>query len=423
MNVRPSILCPIDFSDGSAGALRHAAAIASHFATRLILLTVEDPLLTEAADLGTGIRWDPEECKQEMATSRPRRSARLAPAGDARIRRRGRQAGTGDSAGRARALLRSHRHQHARAHRDPQAVLRLDHRARAPGNDPSGADHAGSRSRSDFARRCEAACAAIVVPVDLSPASRHQAAVAAGLAEAAGVPLILVHVIEPVKTRSPPGFISRASKPSGARSPKMTFRPSCQLPPALHAEALVAYGDPAEELAKVAQDRGAGLVVMGLHGSPVTGPRMGSVTYRMLCLVHTLVLALPPERMEKLGARARAPWRRSHDVSGRVRWFAVGAARDVPAGARGTPTSATVPPPRRSLSAIVPLRSSTNRFTIARPRPVPPARVVKNGSNIRSWTSAGIPGPGPPSRSGRRPIAPPHDLDAFDCPPPGRRSS
>ena len=42
MDVRPSILCPVDFSDGSAGALRYAAAVASHFATRLIVLTVED---------------------------------------------------------------------------------------------------------------------------------------------------------------------------------------------------------------------------------------------------------------------------------------------------------------------------------------------------------------------------------------------
>jgi hypothetical protein len=34
---------------------------------------------------------------------------------------------------------------------------------------------------------------------------------------------------------------------------------------------------------------------MGLHSSPLLGPRMGSVTYRVLCLAHTLVLALPPE--------------------------------------------------------------------------------------------------------------------------------
>ena len=41
----------------------------------------------------------------------------------------------------------------------------------------------------------------IVVPVDLSPASLHQTQIAHGLAEALGVPMILVHVIEPLKTR------------------------------------------------------------------------------------------------------------------------------------------------------------------------------------------------------------------------------
>ena len=66
MNVRPSILCPIDFSEASAGALRYAAAVAAHFGARVIMLTVEDPLLTEAVDLGTGIIWNPKDCKHEM---------------------------------------------------------------------------------------------------------------------------------------------------------------------------------------------------------------------------------------------------------------------------------------------------------------------------------------------------------------------
>ena len=60
MNVRPSILCPIDFSEASAGALRYAAALADHFVTRLIVLSVEDPLLTTAIDLGTGAHWSRE---------------------------------------------------------------------------------------------------------------------------------------------------------------------------------------------------------------------------------------------------------------------------------------------------------------------------------------------------------------------------
>src|SRR4051812_6843062 len=61
------ILCAVDFSEASARALRHAAALAAHFATRLIVLTVEDPLLTEAADLGLGIPWTEEATKQELA--------------------------------------------------------------------------------------------------------------------------------------------------------------------------------------------------------------------------------------------------------------------------------------------------------------------------------------------------------------------
>ena len=67
MNVRPSILCPIDYSDASAGALRYAAAIAEHFLTRLIVLSVEDPLLTAAMDLGRGVNWTREEAEREIA--------------------------------------------------------------------------------------------------------------------------------------------------------------------------------------------------------------------------------------------------------------------------------------------------------------------------------------------------------------------
>ena len=40
---------------------------------------------------------------------------------------------------------------------------------------------------------------------------------------------------------------------------------------------------------------------MGLHSSGMFGPRMGSVTYRVLCLTPTLVLALPP--LPTAGAR------------------------------------------------------------------------------------------------------------------------
>jgi nucleotide-binding universal stress UspA family protein len=66
------------------------------------------------------------------------------------------------------------------------------------------------------------------------------------------------------------------------------------LSPGVRTEGLVMFGEPAEEVAKIAQDRGAGLIVMGLHASAMLGSRVGSVTYRVLCLANMLVLALPP---------------------------------------------------------------------------------------------------------------------------------
>jgi nucleotide-binding universal stress UspA family protein len=73
---------------------------------------------------------------------------------------------------------------------------------------------------------------------------------------------------------------------------------AASLPPSVRREALIVFGDPAEEAAKVVRDRGARLVVMGLHASPLLGPRIGSVTYRLLCVSSSLVLALPPERQD-----------------------------------------------------------------------------------------------------------------------------
>jgi nucleotide-binding universal stress UspA family protein len=65
--------------------------------------------------------------------------------------------------------------------------------------------------------------------------------------------------------------------------------------PRVPCDGLVSYGDPAEEISKVARDRNAGLTVIGLHATPMLGARMGSVTYRVLCLSSGLVLGIPAE--------------------------------------------------------------------------------------------------------------------------------
>jgi hypothetical protein len=56
----------------------------------------------------------------------------------------------------------------------------------------------------------------------------------------------------------------------------------------------VLTGEPSEEIVKLADARNRHRIVMGLHSSGLLGPRMGSVTYRVLCLTRALVLALPP---------------------------------------------------------------------------------------------------------------------------------
>jgi nucleotide-binding universal stress UspA family protein len=73
-------------------------------------------------------------------------------------------------------------------------------------------------------------------------------------------------------------------------------RLAAQFSPQVDVEPIVLTGEPSEEIITLAEARQAKLIVMGLHSSGLLGPRMGSVTYRVLCRTHGLVLALPPER-------------------------------------------------------------------------------------------------------------------------------
>jgi nucleotide-binding universal stress UspA family protein len=296
MDARPSILCPIDFSDASAGALRYAAAVASRFATRLIVLTVEDPLLTEAVDLGTGVIWTPDECTREMAEFAARtfgpESSTLglieydvavgAPAMEILRVARERSCAlivmsTHGLTGMRKLFFGSTTERVLRETTTPILVT------------PAHGDVVHGDDVARMIRR-------ILVPVDLSAASLHTVQIARRAAEELRVPLILAHVIEPMKTR-----LAARLHLTGIEADRRALAEEAledllaTIPRRLDPEALLAYGDPAEELAKVARDRRADLIVMGLHGSPRLAPRMGSVTYRLLCISPAAVLALPPQ--------------------------------------------------------------------------------------------------------------------------------
>ena len=66
MLIPPSVLCPVDFSDASRGALRYAAALAEHFYADLTVLTVDDPFLADAAEAALGAKWLEQQTRQAL---------------------------------------------------------------------------------------------------------------------------------------------------------------------------------------------------------------------------------------------------------------------------------------------------------------------------------------------------------------------
>lgn len=296
MHARGPILCPVDFSEASAGALRYAAAVAEAAAERLLVLTVEDPLLTEAVDLGTGVVWNPEIARTELsrfcgkALGRPGRLPAIEylvvvgkPAPEILNIAQEHRCGlivmsTHGLTGMRKLFFGSTTERVLRETTRPVLVT--------PPSDAGPSSVAEGRSRI---RR-------ILVPVDLSTGSPGQTQRVRHLAESLGLPVIVAHVIEPLKSRLAARLhLAGIEGDRRAAAEDALHALVDTLPSSVRAEALLAYGDPAEELAKVARDRQVGLIVMGLHGSPLLGPRMGSVTYRLLCLTPTLTLALPPE--------------------------------------------------------------------------------------------------------------------------------
>ena len=65
MFLRPSVLCPVDFSDASRGALRYAAAIAEHFYAGLTIMAVDEYPMIMTAGLSPEL-WPPPLQKADV---------------------------------------------------------------------------------------------------------------------------------------------------------------------------------------------------------------------------------------------------------------------------------------------------------------------------------------------------------------------
>ena len=291
-----SALCPVDFSDASRGALRYAAVVANHLQAELTVLTVTDPLLTEAAELSGALDGLPDAISKELqrfcdrtfegvvapatlrcelASGKPAvEILRIAKSTPARL-----------------IVMSTHGLTGVRKLFFGSTTERVLRETTVPVLLTPAPDHGPARPED-----VKKAVKRILVPVDLSPATIDQVISSGRVATALDVPVILAHVVEPVHfAASGLPHLPNLEVERRSRAEKSLSELAAHIPEHLRSEALVAYGDPAEEISKVARDRGAGLIIIGLHASSMLGPRMGSVTYRVLCLTSTLVLALPPK--------------------------------------------------------------------------------------------------------------------------------
>lgn len=288
VNVRPSILCPVDFSDGSASALRHAAALAERFVARLIVLHVERPSTMRIASRRAASPAWRQAVQQDIvrfvasvfaeprlrALSEPdmavgppaleilrvarERSCSLVVMG---ARGQGRREGLGAT---TQAVLRT-------------APLPLCVVPERGGGRRSGRATAPARGP-------------IVVSLDVSPRSRQRALVAGEVAAAFDRPLVLVHPVP----AAPAGAGGSDAAPDAERlaaAERTLAELGEHLPRGLRVKRCIAVGDAADTVAAVTAQLRPSLLVMGRPTasgrSHATDPSLARL------LLRTPVLLLP----------------------------------------------------------------------------------------------------------------------------------
>ena len=290
----PSILCPVDFSDASRSALRHAAVLAEHFGSQLVVLTVNDALLAEAAAMNSSaaaVTKDTLDALEHFVREAVDRSLKgvtvvfEAPTGKPH-----------------EEILRA-----AGAHRVDLIVISshgltgfrkmffgsTTERVRRETSVPVLIVPGNQRGPESLAEAL-ASVGRILAPVLVPGANPVQLAFVRGLSQVLNVPALLLHVVEPVRSVLPHSerYLVPVERERRARAEAELEKIAGEVP-SRRTEALIAYGEPAEEIVKVAGDRKADLIVMTLVGSSLAGPRIGSVTYRVLSAAGRPVLALP----------------------------------------------------------------------------------------------------------------------------------
>ena len=291
MTPQPVIVCASDFSENAALAFRYAIWIAARLDGRIVVVSVVEPLLAEAARIEgfTSVRKDTERAlEQWIETHAPtfastgRVDSRVLEGKPPQEIQRCAQAeqadlvviGTQGLSGYRRLILGSIARKVLRQTDRPVLVV------------PSSA----ASQQSEIGAWLDGS---IFAPVDLQRLVMADVSMAAAVAEALKLPLVLLYVAPPLMAI--PGLTQVFAKQHGAALELARAdleRVAVPLEsPSLRVESIAVSGVPAEEIARIAEERNARLIVMGLGGEVDDAP--GSVAYRVLSGASAAVLALP----------------------------------------------------------------------------------------------------------------------------------
>jgi universal stress protein A len=292
-----TILCPVDFSDQSRLALRWAQALASRHQSRLVVLTAVDPLLAEAARVRLGLDLAASEVepalREFVRTTWPDETRGRDAVVDVRV---GDPTdvilsaatddvdlvvmGTHGLGGFRKWLLGS----------TTQRVLR---RTRTL---VLAVPNVTAESVGRNLERNPQVTESVLAASDLSDTSVHAMRWAARFATAYDVPLLLAHVVEPVVVA--PQWRPYVQETDHARVGIARERLD-QLTREIcsgRCETIVSIGRPDDAIAMMAEERKAGLIVMGSGGGPtLLAPRPGPIAYRVLCIASAPVLVVPSQ--------------------------------------------------------------------------------------------------------------------------------
>jgi nucleotide-binding universal stress UspA family protein len=290
-----TVLCPVDFSDESRNALRWARVVVARRGATLVVLHVVDSLLAEAARVHAGVKLEGSETehalREFLATAAPedktasdRATFRVEVGEPAEVILEQAERdqpvlivmGTQGLGGLQKMLLGSTTERVLRRARHPVLAVPL-----SAGRTPDAGDPSTGIRR-------------ILVGTDFTAASIDAVRWAAGFARDLGAGLLIAHIVVP--TRVAPAWqpLVEQADQSRVEDARARMEALSREFPGLAVETVVALDRAEDALASLAEQRDAGLVVLGLsseEGAFASHP--GSIAYRVLYLSASPVLLVP----------------------------------------------------------------------------------------------------------------------------------